>query len=188
VAQSPSVIDVPPALPPTSIGRNTQLNLQNGGVLGSSFVAQSSSFSQPAEVNILSGTVGDAFQAGFASRINISGGVVGDFFRAKRGSLVNITGGFFGDHLVVRENAVVNISGGTFGNGFNAIDESKVHFFGTDFLTDGNEIEGLIAGQPFAVTERDVTLSGIFADGSPFSFELNCTFNLVSDVFHRMAL
>ena len=56
---------------------------------------------------------------------------------------------------------------------FSADGGSQVNFIGTEFFLDGAEVEGLIVGEPFTVDHRNVTLSGLLADASPFSFELN---------------
>ena len=236
--QTPTVIDVPPASAPVSIGRNTRLTLFSGGALGTGFVAESDSFQQPAEVNIHGGTVAHSFDAGFASRVSITGGSIGDGFEAHTGSDVNISGGVFGDDFAVYDLATVDISGGTFGDTFivyrrnsvnisggafgehfrayydsivhitggefgndfsvfpgsivnisggrfdrlNAIQESTVHLFGTEFLIGGELIPGLKPGEKFTVNVRDVNLTGTFVDGSPFDFDLSSTFSFTKDV------
>ena len=73
------------------------------------------------------------------------------------------------------------------GDQFGAFDSSYVNLIGNKFVLDGSELEGLIVGEPFTITNRDVTLSGLLADGSPFSFELNSTESDISDFFSRDA-
>ena len=79
--------------------------------------------------------------------------------------------------------AEVTISGGSVGDRFDAFDGSQVNLIGTEFFLDGSELEGFIVGEPFTVTDRDMTLSGLLADGSPFSFELNSGFSDSHDFF-----
>jgi len=43
------------------------------------------------------------------------------------------------------------------------------------FSVDGMLLDALKVGEVFTITDRDVTLSGLLADGSPFSFDLNTT-------------
>ena len=38
-------------------------------------------------------------------------------------------------------------------------------------------MDNLQVGQPFVVADRDVTLTGVLADGEPFSFNLTSTFS-----------
>ena len=99
------------------------------------------------------GTVGDDFSAA-AVEVNISGGTVGDGFNAEA----------FG---------VVNISGGTIGDTFEAFTDSIVNIFGSAFFIDGVELDTLTPGETFTIANRDVTLSGLLADGQTFSFDLN---------------
>ena len=101
--------------------------------------------------------------------------------------------------LTVRSSDVI-ISGGTL-NGFLAIEAaagggpigvtppgSNVNLLGSDFALNGTPIEGLVVGEAFPVTDRDVTLSGLLADGSPFSFDLNTSQTLVRTLLHLMRL
>ena len=153
-----------------------------GGILGDSARAVDS------EVNISGGTVGDDFLALFGAEVNISGGILGDNFIAVNSEL-NISGGTIGDNLaafssvlnisggtVGSELAVggeVNISGGTVGDNFRLGSGSEVNILGSEFFIDGLELETLLLGESFTVTDRDVTLSGLLADGEQFSFDLN---------------
>ena len=86
-----------------------------------------------------------------------------------------------GSEMCIRDR--VNISGGTVGAEFDAFSGSEVDLLGTEFLLDGVLLESLVAGEPFAITERDVTLSGVLADGTPFDFDLNAINTLGEDFF-----
>lgn len=95
--------------------------------------------------------------AGQTTQLNVSdGGNVGFSFEANSGS-------------------EVNISGGTVGDFFDANSGSEVNILGSAFSINGEPLNMLQAGQPFTITGRDVTLSGVLADGEPFSFDLNST-------------
>ena len=80
-----TVINLPPDPDPDiggseSISGSTQLNVSDGGSVGSSFNANSGS-----EVNISGGSVGTSFNANSGSEVNISGGTLGFFFDANSG-------------------------------------------------------------------------------------------------------
>ena len=45
------------------------------------------------------------------------------------------------------------------------------------FLLDGLELDFLELGQAFTILDRDVTLSGLLANGESFSFDLNSSFS-----------
>ncbi|TWT97708.1 hypothetical protein Pla108_18600 [Botrimarina colliarenosi] len=152
IAEAQTIIDVPPAVAPTSIGADTVLNLFDGGEL-------------PAD-----------FQANAGSIVNIAGGVVGPRFDANDMSVVNISGGRVGP-FVARDGSTVNISGGTFADfGFFTENLSNVTFAGGDFRIDDQLIAGL--GGPGSTTPltipgdaiSGVTFSGTLADGTPFAF------------------
>ena len=46
--------------------------------------------------------------------------------------------------------------------------------FGTDFVLDGLSLDASLSlGEAFTILDREVTLSCLLADGSPFSYDLN---------------
>ena len=102
--------------------------------------------------------------------MNISGGNVGNNFVTA--GVVNISGGTVGDSFTAESGSVVNISGGIIGDNFSAISGSEVNLFGSQFFLDGVELD-LLPGQTFSISSRDELLSGVFANGDPFSFQLN---------------
>lgn len=181
------VVTAPVTGGPSGLRTGQHLTLQADGVLGKNFAVVDAVLSivggelgEDAEVaggivNISGGTIGHSFDAYSGSEVNISGGTVGSFFDANSGSEVNITGGTFGTFFLADSGSVVNISGGTFGDRFNARSESEVNLFGTDFTLDGILIDDLVIGEAFTINDRDMTLAGVFADGTPFSFDLNST-------------
>jgi len=145
----------------------------SGGTVGAGFDAFAGS-----TVTISGGSVGGAFLAESGSTVNISGGTVGDFFRAENDSTINISGGSVGDHFTSGSTStvagsIVNISGGSIGDYFRVF-AGSVNWFGTQFILDGNDLTGTLSPNvPLTITDRNVTLSGVLADGSPFSIDLD---------------
>ena len=157
-----------------TVGRNfnafdgSTVNI-SGGAVGAFFDAFSGS-----TVNISGGEVGPGFDAESGSTVNISGGTVGFDFDANSGSTVNISGGTVGFSFAANSGSTVNISGGTFGVDFEAESGSTVNIFATDFFLNDTSIDTLTVGETIAIFDRgeDVVLSGVFADGTLFDFDL----------------
>ena len=78
---------------------------------------------------------------------------------------MNISGGTVGDRVEARSGSEINISGGTVGDEFRATFASQLNIFGSEFFIDGVELDTLLPGEAFTITDRDVTLSGVLADG-----------------------
>ena len=166
----------------------------SGGTLGNDFQVHTGGVA-----NISGGTLQNsssftpALEAFPGAVVNVSGGSIGQGITL-RGAEMNISGGSIGARLFAVQDfatltsAVVNVSGGTFEGSVQASIGSEFNLFGTDFLLNGVEIPSLVIDEPFTVTDRDVTLSGVLADGSPFSFELNSTIGFNVDFFHPTAL
>ena len=112
--------------------------------------------------------------------VAISGGIVGAGFNANSGSVIDVSGGNLGPDFDALADSEVNISGGNFGGRFVASFNSEVNVFGGSFVLDGNPLESLNAGDTLTILSRDVTLTGLLADGSAFSFDLNSNFNFGS--------
>jgi hypothetical protein len=156
-AQFNTIINVPPAISPSSIGSDTQLNLFDGGSIGQDFDAGAADGSSTnVEVNVAGGTVGFFFEAFQGSTINVSGGNVGGFFDAENGSQVNISGGTVGNAFAARSGSNVNITGGVISSSFYAISGSTVNIsgglFGSGFNADNGSnvrISGGVLGQDF---------------------------------------
>ncbi len=188
------------ATAPSGLRTGQVLMLQPGGVLGESFavvdatlniaggVVGSELESTRSEVNIFGGRVGGGFRAFSKSVVNIRGGRVDDFFRANSGAEVNISGGSVGEFFQANTGSSVNISGGSFGDSFLANADSEVNLYGSEFFLDGEPLDTLVQGNPFAVTNRNgATLSGTLADGSGFRFILNDLPILGEDRFDKDA-
>jgi hypothetical protein len=104
--------------------------------------------------------------------LHIIGGVLGN--RAEvSGSQVTITGGTVGSELSLFDGSHVTLSGGSVGGSFRANRGSKVDLYGTEFTLNGSEISELTLGETRAISTRNVELAGVFADETPFSFQLN---------------
>ena len=166
-----AVINVPPKVVGNSgsIGSNTQLNLSDGGTIGTRFDAGAEGGgSSNVEVNISGGTIGDLFDANDGSTVNISGGVIGNNSNALFGSTVNITGGVIGIGFDAMPGSTVNVSGGVFDAFFDAFDGSAVNVSGGDiglaFEAQAGStvvVNGGRLGRQFEVrTGSDVTLVG----------------------------
>lgn len=124
-------------------------------------------------VNISAGTLRGGIDAYSGSQINITGGTAQGGYEAAEGGLVNISGGTILGDSIARSGSTVNIRGGAIGLNFGAASGSNVNLFGTDFVLDGVTLENLIPGQAFTIVDRSVNLTGVFEDGSAFSFDLN---------------
>lgn len=161
----------------------------SGGSVGTDLRALSGS-----EVNISGGSVGENFGVFRGSVVNISGGTIGEGFGASGGiniidgnlvpdfsnaAEINISGGIRSETAFFFGGVVVNISGGTwedtFAGGFGT--GSMINLFGSDFVLNGVSLDdSLTIGNAFTIEDRSGTLSGVFADGSLFSADLDSAF------------
>lgn len=203
-----TVINVPPQPTTDFIDSDTQLNLFASGEVGDGFIAGSfGGTSSNLEVNVFGGLLGDNFGLNASSTLNLYGGatgdfgdafagsrvliaagVLGDFFDANAGSNVRIQGGSVGEGFDARSGSQVEIVGGTIGDDFNASAGSSVHLLGKQFFLNATEITGsLFPGQPSTVALRGATLSGVLADDTPFSFDLNSDDAPLQDYFDPLA-
>ncbi|MDZ4656977.1 MAG: PEP-CTERM sorting domain-containing protein, partial [Bythopirellula sp.] len=67
----------------------------------------------------------------------------------------------------------IRVSGGTIGERFLASSGSEVNLFGKQFFLNGVDLSSfLVPGQSFVITDRNVPLIGVLADGTPFDFLL----------------
>jgi len=142
---------------PYFLGTTTQINVSDGGI------------------------VGDFTFLDFDTEANITGGTVGNNLTAFGGVELNISGGNFGDSFFALFSAV-EISGGTFGNNFEVLSGS-VNIIGSQFSIDGTQLDGLLLGEPFEITDRDVVFSALLDDGELFSIDLNSVQTETGDFF-----
>jgi hypothetical protein len=161
------------------------VNLSNG------LIGFRSSAEEGSTVNIIGATVGEEFSAGNDGEVNIIDGEVGPNFDALNASAVNIAGGTVGTSFDALSGSVINVSGGVIGNDFDADSGSTVNIYATQLVFDGedstDEWAAIFMENPFEISDRDVTFSGLLADGSPFDFRLNSTNLANTDYFHPNA-
>jgi len=94
---------------------------------------------------------------------------------AFEGSVVNVSGGSVGDFFVALTGSEVNISGGDIDALF-GLSGAEINLFGSEFFINDLLLnDTLILDEAFAILDRgeDVILSGLFVDGTPFSFDLS---------------
>lgn len=149
---------------------NSTINISGGEVaLGASNLSEGvNNFSNT--ITVTGGDVGGFFQLRGTSTLELLGGTVESFGTLGTGA-ATVSGGSF---TLVDNNGQLSISGGNFTT-FRSFFTASVSLSGTDFAINGVPITGLTVGNPFVVTERNVTLSGTLADGSTFSNFLDST-------------
>ena len=198
-----TVINVPPQSAPDAISSDTQLNVSDGGSVGSFFLAgdfvnQGENIEvnvlgggigndffafQGAVVTVAGGTIGDFANASVGSEINVALGSVGNFFEATNGGTLNLRGGSLGLFAEVDAGGVLNISGGSIGQAIRVEPNGAVNLLGTSFLLDGSPLD-LELGEPLTIDTREsANLTGELADGSPINFTLNPTLGPAQDYF-----
>lgn len=160
------------------LSADSELNI-SGGIVDLSFA----DFVPGSQLNISGGTVRDL--RFFSGSVAISGGLVSGFepfvFSGAeisggtidgsiRGRSVNITGGdILGD--VLAKGGDVTLSGGRVHGTLGARNSGGVNLIGTDFIVDGIPLDDLVQSEWFTIESRG-TVSGVFADGTPFDFDL----------------
>lgn len=146
-----------------------------GGTIGNQSRAQAGS-----TFNFSDGQIGSEFTTEAGSVVNINGGAFEEEFSA--GGEVNITGGDFDEEFEANSGSVVNISGGTFGEEVKFESGSEVNLFGSGFLIDGLPANLFIQPTQFITDDAlGAVLSGVLADGTPFSFDFSGDDSLSSD-------
>ena len=167
----PALFDIVFSLPPDPnigngealggvTGQTIQLNISEGGEIGSSFDALLS-----IEVNISGGNIGSFFDAQSGSEVNISGGNIGNSFDAFSGSEVSISGGNIGNSFDAFSGSEVKITGGRFGIDFDARSGSNVELVGGEF-----SLNGATFTEPSITLNGEDVFAGTLADGSTFIF------------------
>ncbi len=139
-----------------------------GGIAGY-FRAESNSV-----VNIRGGDVaGGVLSGANNSIVTISGGNISAELSVFAENTLNIAGGSINGGVTVYSDSVVNISGGDLNSNFRAL-SGQVNILGRSFFIDGVEItDDVLVNGSLPITERNVTLSGLYRDGTPFSYFLN---------------
>ena len=126
-----------------------------------------------AVANVTGGTITEGFDAAAGAVVNLSGGSLGNNIKAWGGSIVNFAGGSASNFSRAFDGSVVNISGGSWENNTFFLEAgSLANFYGQEFHLNGEVIDGLAFDESYVLTDRDGVLTGLLADGSPFSFSL----------------
>jgi hypothetical protein len=160
----------------------SKVNISSGS-LGARLLLQTSSV-----LNMEGGSLGpDAEVRGNDAVANISGGAVGPGMHLELGGVANVSGGTIEGPFRLNWGRV-NYSGGAFAGEFIAREFTTTNIFGSQFVLDGADITSTLSvGEPFRVTSRNVPLSGVLSDGTPFSFDLNTAFFAGEDQFSNQA-
>lgn len=155
-----------------------------GGTVGNGPYFEGLSAFQNSTVTISDGMLNCPISAHGGSVVNISGGTVTGALNVNSGSQAHVSGGSIGG-INSFDGSVLNISGGSIvANGVQAFNGTTVDIQGTNFVLQGvNITDTLTPNIPFEIPARNVTLNGLFADGSPFDFELGSTPGFSADYF-----
>jgi hypothetical protein len=122
------------------------------------------------EFDMAGGRLGSELQLTFGSKATISGGIA-PYVSLFGESELKVTGGTIENQIEVWSGSKITFSGGTFA-GLRVHASGILELRGQDFKLDQQGIVGLEPGKPFTITDRNRILSGILADGSPFSLNL----------------
>lgn len=175
---------------------NVELNV-SGGTIDDALTLNAGS-----NATITGGDFGEGFWVRNFASADISGGTFGTGFRVFGNGTLTVTDGAFDDDFDTYFESKVDIEGGTFGDiqffggdvdvsggEFNGIIEvyisdpgESLNLIGTSFSIDGTPITGLTPNVPFVISDRDVTLDAVLADGSAFDLDLNTTFTGTDDL------
>jgi hypothetical protein len=144
-------------------------------------------FNDHAQWTVYGGQVGDAANLN-GGKLSIQGGKVGDI-TAIQHSEIFISAGQLGRSINPISQSTLTMTGGVLTNGFTFGEESTWTLSGgvvngtveistfnilcKTVLVGGAPIAGLIPGVPHLVTQRNVKLTGVLLDGSPFDFDMN---------------
>ena len=199
---TPLIITTDAAL--QGLRKGQSLTLRNGGKLRTNFLAVGAELNIDGgtvgaievvgtQVRVTGGTIVGGFKVYRGSEVYIAGGALDKGFSAYAGSVVRVSAGTFGRGFGANSDSVVEIFGGSFSEGFTADtgslvnifggntpdffakQDALVNLFGRDFKIDGVPVAGLSLGEAFVIAERDVVLSGVLADGTPFDFDLSAS-------------
>ena len=126
--------------------------------------------------NISGGFFNDGISLSRSSTANISGGTIKLLSVEDESTVANVTGGVISETILL--DGTLNLYGGQVTAVIQAGYDSNLNIFGTSFILDGVDLAPyLTSGSTFAISERDVTLTGLLLDGSEFSFDLSTEFN-----------
>ena len=157
------------------------VNISSGTITGNPSTDLDGLEARGGTINVSGGLVNAVHAIGNGSVVNITGGSVGSAGASSAGSVLHITGGSLTRSISGGSSGTVNISGGTTDGTLVFQTGAIMNLFGTNFELNGLPIPGLTPNEAFTVTDRNVTLSGLLTDGSPFSFDLNTDYTGLND-------
>ena len=120
------------------------------------------------------------------SQIFLKGGEIAGTLSPFNGTTFTMTGGTWKGNFWFSIGSTLNLSGGTVQDQL-SLGDTILNLTVKSVLVGGAPIAGLIPGVPQVVTQRDTTLSGVLADGTPFSFDMNSGFVSDQDSFPTTA-
>jgi len=162
---------------------NSNINISGGAFDGGFSVFNDSTINVSSDV-IMSGDC----TVQYGSILNLRGGTLANGVRVRNGGVANISGGIANTQSRVHGESRINLSGGAVDSLY-AYDNGEIDIFGSQFILDGIDITALLTTNvAFPIADRDVSLTGLLADGSAFSFDLNSTFFSGEDYFDVGAL
>jgi hypothetical protein len=180
--------------PGSQVGSNFEANGARVEILGGSVGDDFDAF-EGSVVDASGGTIGNQFKALHRSTINLSGATIGDESHVSDASVLNLRAGRIGAYLDVYQSTLnmfggfigtggggpitidfqstANLFGGSHGGPFHALSLSTINLFGKEFALNGTPVNGLSAGHPLVISQRDVLLTGTLADGSALRLYLS---------------
>jgi hypothetical protein len=138
-------------------------------------------------VQISGGTLGSLSVAN-GSRAELSGNMrLAGNSLINSGGVMSVSGGTVDGSIQVVAGEL-NIAGGLLEGPLRVLPDGAVNLLGRSFELDGVSLDSLTLHEPFTIEDRNVVLSGVLADGSAFSFDLNSVSPSSPEYFDAMAL
>jgi hypothetical protein len=132
-----------------------------------------------AVAEITGGTIGSNSFVINGSQLNISGGSIG-FGTKLVDARLDLQGGMVNGDLTLLGKSVLNLSGGRLGYSTRLDGQGALNVLGSNFALDGVPLT-LAPGATRYISDRGSALTGLLADGSPFTLWLNATNTALSD-------
>ena len=137
-------------------------------------------------IEVTGGNLAEGLTAVSGSHAAIRGGEIDSIVAGALG-YIDIHGGEIGSVATVQGSSL-QVRGGTFSRDFYVRAGSRIEIYGSEFYLDGNYIDDPFLDSGITLLERDMTLSGVLSDGSPFIFDLNHTPTPGEDYFDPAAV
>lgn len=164
---------------PVRLSAASVFNMHGGRLESSVELRGGSRFGPGAIANISGGVIAGelSVQGGYDTQevANVSGGIIQMGASLMNDAVLNFSGGKIEQRLHVDEESIINMSGGVLDldEGFASV-FGTLNLFGTQFFIGDVDItDTLMSGEKLIVDDRNVVLSGVLADGSPFRFGLS---------------